>query len=374
MNSANPYPANLIQTFLYSLAKGINNVFDPAPSAGTPTVGTLDQRTGIVTGWTGFAAGNGLTFTANQPGKGNITVAGDGTYTYAPTQAARQAANVSTTDNFTVTVHEGLSTNAVTVTVPVLALTQTPPVDPGNSAPPIFVGDYSTGNFSQWPGVQVKGYNSSGAKFIPNYSASIVNDPVKGKVARFEVRPGDVPPFGGGERSQVQADNNTGGTEGQTLWYQFSVKFDPSFPQNHADLGWEVTNSWHPDSNTGSGPFQWGVGMKNGAWSLTIQKQSSPGVYIQAFSIYDTPLDVGQWHDVKMEVHFSTSDSQGWIKLWMNGVPQTFINGADTYNVRTLVPGTSTVYYKEGIYREPTTSTDILYTTGFEVATDEASL
>ena len=72
----------------------------------------------------------------------------------------------------------------------------------------------------------------------------------------------------------------TGGTEGQTRWYEFSTKFDPTFPQNHADLGWGVTNGWHPDSGTGSGPFQWSVGTKNGYWSLIIQKQSSPGVYL----------------------------------------------------------------------------------------------
>ncbi len=49
-----------------------------------------------------------------------------------------------------------------------------------------------------------------------------------------------------------------------------------------------------------------------------------------------------------MQVHFSTSDTTGWIRLWLGGVRQTFLNGADTYFVRTLVPGTTTVYYKEG--------------------------
>ena len=183
-----------------------------------------------------------------------------------------------------------------------------------------------------------------------------------------------TPAFGGGERSQVGADDITGGTEGQTRWYEFSTKFDPTFPQNHADLGWGVTNGWHPDSGTGSGPFQWGVGTKNGYWSLIINKQSSPGAYLQTFSIFDTPLNVGQWHDVKMQVHFSTSDTTGWIRLWLGGVRQTFLNGADTYFVRTLVPGTTTVYYKEGYYREAMAPTGVVFTTGFRCATDEAAL
>ena len=123
MNSANPNPTNPVQQLLYSLAKGLNDTFDPAPSAGTPTVGTPDPSTGTVTGSLGFPAGSDLTYTATQPSQGTVNVASDGSYTYTPTQAARQAATFTTTDTFTATVHEGLSTNAVTVTVPVDPIT-----------------------------------------------------------------------------------------------------------------------------------------------------------------------------------------------------------------------------------------------------------
>ncbi len=119
MNSSNPAPANPIQQFLYSIAKGLSDSFDPAPPAGTPTVGTPDPNTGAVGGSLGFPTGGDLTFTAGQPSQGMVSVADDGTYTYTPTQAARRAAGATTTDTFTATVHEGLSTNSVTVTVPV---------------------------------------------------------------------------------------------------------------------------------------------------------------------------------------------------------------------------------------------------------------
>ena len=255
---------------------------------------------------------------------------------------------------------------SVAVTAVAAAVVITVPVTPvAEAAATLFTGDYSTGDFSQWPSVQNRGYNGDGVHYVPTYSATVVDDPSKGKAARFEVRSGDVPEFGGGERSQVGSnESDTGGTEGQTRWYQFSTKFDPTFPQNHADLGWGVTNGWHPDSSTGSSPFQWGVGTNNGYWSLIIKKQSAPGVYLQTFSIFDTPLNVGQWHDVKMQVHFSTSDTTGWIRLWLGGVRQTFLNGADTYFVRTLIPGTTTVYYKEGYYREAMAPTGVVYTTG----------
>jgi hypothetical protein len=194
-------------------------------------------------------------------------------------------------------------------------------------------------------------------------------------VARFEVHSGDVPSFGGGERSEVQADEaTTGGTEGQIRWYRYSTKFDSTFPQNHADLGWGWTNQWHQDSSIGSPTVSWGVDMKDGYWSLTIQKQSSPRVYLQKFSIFDTPLATGQWHDVTMQICWSTSDTTRWIRLWLNGIRQTFLNGADTYFVRALIPGTTTVYYKEGMCREAMDPTDIVYHTGFRSADSEAAL
>jgi hypothetical protein len=163
--------------------------------------------------------------------------------------------------------------------------------------------------------VQNKGFNGQGSGYVPTYSASVIQDPVKGNVGRFEVRAGDVPPFGGGERSEVQSGTNTGGTEGQVRWYAFSTKFDPTFPQNHADLGWALTNQWHADSNTGSPPVGWYVDVKNGYWSLVIHQQSSPGAYLKTFSIVDVPLAVGTWHDVKMQIKWSKSDTVGSIKL-----------------------------------------------------------
>ena len=100
-----------------------------------------------------------------------------------------------------------------------------------------FVGDYSTGDFRQWE-VQCKGYNAAGSEFPGSYSARIVPDPSYGIAARFEVRTGDVPPFGGGERSEVGGPDSSGGSEGQVRWYRFATKFDETFPTNHASLGW----------------------------------------------------------------------------------------------------------------------------------------
>lgn len=280
----------------------------------------------------------------------------------------------TTTTTSTTTTPTTTTTTPTTTTTTTTTTTPTTTTPPPNPAARLFNGDYSTGDFRQWDVVQTKSYNSTGSNYVPTYSASIAQDPAKGNVGRFEVRRGDVPSFGGGERSEVQAGNSTGGTEGQTRWYAFSTKFDTTFPQNHADLGWGLTNQWHADSSAGSPPVGWYVDVKNGFWSLVIHRQSAPGTYINTFSIIDVPLAVGTWHDVKMQVTWSKSDTVGAIKLWLNGVPQTFTNGSTTYNVRTLIPGTSSVYYKEGMYRQPMTPTAIVYHAGFRAATAEGGL
>jgi len=74
-----------------------------------------------------------------------------------------------------------------------------PPVTPPpvSSTPPLFVGDYSTGNFSQWGWIQNALANASTGSWPTSgsYPAQIVNDPVRGPVARFEVRAGDRTSF-----------------------------------------------------------------------------------------------------------------------------------------------------------------------------------
>ena len=146
MNPANPVPSpsNPLQLFLFSLAKKIEGPIDPAPPAGTPTIGTPDPITGTVTGSLGFGTdpSNDLTFTTSQPGQGMVTVDSAGNYTYTPTQAARQAATATTTDTFTATVHDGLSSNAVMVTVPVDAGT------PQADTPTVGSPDMTTGAVS----------------------------------------------------------------------------------------------------------------------------------------------------------------------------------------------------------------------------------
>lgn len=241
----------------------------------------------------------------------------------------------------------------------------------------LFVGDYATGDFSQWPLMATRFYGSPtgmlpGKDYVDEYPATIVKDADKGNAARYEVRKGDF--VGSTESSQVTTTAvATGGMEGQTTWYSFSARFDASFPKNHATLGWGVTNQWHEGSNEGgSPPVSMNVGMRNGYWSLGIVPQDAPGDPDgDAYSVWDVPLGTA-WHDIKLQIHWSTTN--GWIRLWHNGVRQSLLGSVDTFPVATLIPGTNSVYYKEGYYRKPMMPTGLLYLSGFRAATGEAEL
>lgn len=107
--------------------KAIINVFVPmnaAPIAASPTVGTPDPATGVVTGQINATDPNGdtLTYTGSSTTiRGNVVVGLDGSFIYTPARWAQR-----NEDSFTATVDDGHGGTAV-VTVPVVA-------DPGTSA------------------------------------------------------------------------------------------------------------------------------------------------------------------------------------------------------------------------------------------------
>jgi hypothetical protein len=50
-------------------------------------------------------------------------------------------------------------------------------------------------------------------------------------------------------------------------------------------------------------------------------------------------------------VKWSGSDSVGFVELWIDGVRQTFDNGATRRYIRTMYPGLDN-YFKQGLYRQ----------------------
>src|SRR5262245_55119402 len=68
----------------------------------------------------------------------------------------------------------------------------------------VFVGDYDTGDLSQWATLHASGWNKRPGAYC-TYSACVQQGgPGHPTAARFEVHDGDVPPYGGGERAEVR--------------------------------------------------------------------------------------------------------------------------------------------------------------------------
>jgi len=242
----------------------------------------------------------------------------------------------------------------------------------------IFTGDYSTGDFSQWTNMQNKLVNGAPQSYPGGYSAQVISeDKDCGYIGRFELRDGDIPSFGGGERSEVGAVGPSDAVSGNTRFYAFSVKFDSAFPTNHGSLGWGVTNQWGDSTAGGSPTVSWGwqPDTPTGYWSLLHLPQSSPGVYLTPTRILDVALNLGNWHDVKVEIKFSTSDATGYVRAWLDGTAQTLSGGSTTFAGRTMIPGDTVSSYHEGYYRDAAmTTTAIIYHAGFRMADSAASL
>lgn len=190
----------------------------------------------------------------------------------------------------------------------------------------LWIGDFSTGDFSQWDSVQNATYNGDGATYQEFYGASIVTAPDGEPAARFEVRDGDVPDFGGGERSEVGQYSTGALTQhGDTRWYEWEWMFE-NFPPPH-DYG--IVMQWHPGS--GSPSFLLSVDYDG---NLILGHPWGGGPVIGS-------IDEGVWHSYALRAYF---DDNGWVEVWRDGVQVVAQTSWPTMS-------SSENYFKTGIYR-----------------------
>jgi hypothetical protein len=234
----------------------------------------------------------------------------------------------------------------------------------------------------QWPWVLAKGYEGDPHTYAPTntYSINVQTDSTYGHCCRFELRDGDIPPGGGGQRAEFASLSDTttatGGGEGSEFWYEMAFNFDATFPSNHPALGFGLVEQWKTPGNS-SPAVGWYVDQVDDHFSMVIQKQSSPAVYLSIYSILNLPLNRGNWNHLTVHMVISTSDTVGLLEVWLNGARQTFLDGSKTYHVRTMVPNSANelVGVKEGYYRDHTiTVTGILKHAGFRCCTAPSGL
>jgi hypothetical protein len=210
----------------------------------------------------------------------------------------------------------------------------------------VFVGDYETGDFSQWEGCQSAVTNSDCTSIGQgNRTMRIVSgaEAHQGRhAARFDLGPGDVPDFGGGERSEVRSDAAGAVVgEGDERWYQWSMQFPEDF--RNPTGGWFIVMQWHAGS--GSPPLAINV---NDDGQVEIGGDGVRGPK-KALG----PVRRGQWVDYTLHAKFSRDAGEGFVEGWENGrqtVPRT--------NRATMTSDSN--YLKQGIYRDTGPRTSIV--------------
>lgn len=222
---------------------------------------------------------------------------------------------------------------------------------PRPAGPALFRGDWDTGDTSQWGWCQTA--HPGGIRVVPGPGRP------GSRVGRFEVTDRDFDGFG--DRSECQA--GTGEAEGKTRLYDWSTLLPRTLPAANAGA-WAVLTQWHCTC-PGSPPV--GIYLQDGQVQLSIHRRDGVGDNDQIELVpWGRPLAQvrGRWTRFTLRVHWSARDRRGFVELWVDGVPQR-MNwprgdaraaryggvGATRVRVRTLVPGSSGAYLKQGFYR-----------------------
>lgn len=152
---------------------------------------------------------------------------------------------------------------------------------------------------------------------------------------RFEVRPGDVEPETGSQRSEI-----TGPTfhEGEDIY----VRDDIRVPVGYTFQGpWQLIDQLHETPWSGSPGI---------ATFLDAARRISFGAGDGSPMFWRGPqLEEERWYDLVYRVNLARDPNQGFVELWLDGVQQTLLNGQTRMYGETIQAAET--YLKAGIYR-----------------------
>ncbi|MCV2490834.1 polysaccharide lyase [Geodermatophilus sp. YIM 151500] len=201
----------------------------------------------------------------------------------------------------------------------------------------VFTGDFETGNFGQWSQCQHRVFSGL-CKDMPAdfYGMQIVDSGARqGQyAARFELREGDNPSWGGGERTEVARYKDGTVREGEERWYEFSLMFDPSFPVENDN--YFMVMQWHGANDL---PPPMGIEVI-GDGQLVLSSHFPPGP-----SMVIGDIARGQWVDYVVRAKFSPDEAVGWVEVYRNGVLTVPRHPRATMNSKYD-------YLKMGLYRD----------------------
>jgi hypothetical protein len=173
--------------------------------------------------------------------------------------------------------------------------------------------------------------------------------------ARFEVDPGDGPGgYGMGERAEALIDTReTDCYEGHESWWGWSVYFPPDF-----QIGTSPWASWTQFHNSGTSGATNAFFYVANASTLMFGAAGGDAAHPVRRDWTLAPLLRGNWYDIVFHVKWSSSATDGFVEVWVNGTRVV----AKTV-MATLYAG-QTCYLKQGIYRAPYDKPSVIYIDG----------
>ncbi|NMO18919.1 carbohydrate-binding protein [Pyxidicoccus fallax] len=273
---------------------------------------------------------DGYTYTQVYSGKSSGTTTAAETYGFPAVSARRLRITVNgSTLNDWASISEARACAGGTTTPP----------PTGSSV--VWVGDFETGDRSQWSKTQM----------VSADRLALVASPLRqGRYAlKATVKQGDDPINSSGNRNElVRLTREPAGSE---YYYRWSTMFDSTFPSAKT---WQLFTQWHHEGNSGSPPVEFYV---NGE-EIHLKVGGNPGTIV-----WRTPLVRAQWQDFIFHVKWSPNASVGFVELYHNGklvLPKRYI--ATQYSGQLN-------YLKIGLYRNDTISqTGIVYHDGWTMA------
>lgn len=169
-------------------------------------------------------------------------------------------------------------------------------------------------------------------------------------VYRAEIQEGDS--FGDDERAECYDRHGGGGTPaedwpdppGSTRWYGFNILIPSGF--NFAeDTKWRVVTQWK-GFMSGSPPVA--LEIKRQTFELVVKNESARHLLLDSIST-DT------WYRLEIGIKFET-DQTGWVRVFLDGEEVLEETASQTLDLDGTDPVPS--YLKQGIYRDPTFSSD----------------
>ncbi len=277
---------------------------------------------------------DGMTYTQVYSGRSSGTTSAAETYAF-PAVAARRV-RITVNGN---SLNEWASIAEARACAGTIDMPPPPPPPTGSSV--VWVGDFETGDRSQWSKTQM----------VSADRLALVASPLRqGRYAlKATVKQGDDPINSSGNRNELV--RMTREAVGSEYYYRWSTMFDATFPSART---WQLFTQWHHEGNSGSPPVEFYVYGEE----LRLNIGGNPGTIV-----WRTPLVRGQWQDFIFHVKWSPDAKVGFVELYLNGklvLPKRYI--ATQYS-RQLN------YLKVGLYRSDTLAqTGIVYHDGWMMA------